>query len=113
MRLRARSALTGLAGPVSLIAQSLRTDNLQPCDKFPAPRLSHQGIPCFYLARFQTKVEVPPPEATGTITFSSSPVSVNGRLCSAPVEFGNVADSMRRTSLSPSTAYVPKWALVP
>jgi len=46
MRLRARSALTGLAGPVSLIAQSLRTDNLQPCDKFPAPRLSHPGIPC-------------------------------------------------------------------
>src|SRR4051812_14191048 len=98
-------------------------DHLTLSDPFPAKRnplspsrarvIGSFRYTLFYLARFQTKVLVPPPEATGTITFSSSPVSVNGRLCSAPVEFGNVADSMRRTSLSPSTAYVPKWALVP
>ena len=48
---------------------------------------------CAYLARFQTAVTVPPPDAAGTVNFSSSPVTVNGRFCSVPSQLGNVGRS--------------------
>ena len=68
-----------------------------------------------YLARLQTTSAVPPAEAVGTMYFISSPVIVSGRFCSAPLQFGNVLDSMRkmRVLLSSLTEYVPKWAMLP
>ena len=49
-----------------------------------------------YLARLQTTSAVPPAEAVGTIYFISSPAIVSDRFCSAPLQFGNVLDSMRK-----------------
>src|SRR3954468_964317 len=66
MRLRARSALTGLVGPVSLIARSPRTDNLRLSDKFrpsavaridpwTSSRLSRAVQRCFQLGQLGPK----------------------------------------------------------
>ena len=54
---------------------------------------------CAYLARFQTTVAVPPPDAAATVYFSSSPVTVKGRFCSVPFQLGNVAVSILKVKV--------------
>src|SRR5439155_6537934 len=49
---------------------------------------------CAYLARFQTTVAVPPPDAAAAVYRSWSPLMVNGRFCSVPLQLGNVAVSI-------------------
>jgi hypothetical protein len=49
-----------------------------------------------YLARLQTSSAVHPADAVGTMYFISSPVTVSGRFCSTPLQFGNVLDSIRK-----------------
>ena len=62
-----------------------------------------------YFARFNTTSAEPPLEA-GVVHFSSSPVTVKGRFCSVPFQFGNVLLSIwKMMVLSASlTVYVPK-----
>src|SRR4029450_3907035 len=68
-----------------------------------------------YLARFQTTDAVPPPDAAGTVSFSSSPVTVNGRFCSVPSELGNVEVSILKVMVLSAalTDTVPKWVMLP
>jgi hypothetical protein len=67
------------------------------------------------LARFQTVVAVPPPDAAGTVYVSSSPVTVKGRFCSVPSQLGNVAVSILKVMVLSAalTDTVPKLAMLP
>src|SRR5215471_800153 len=65
---------------------------------------------CAYLARFQTTVAVPPPDAAGTVYVSSSPVRVKDRFCSIPSQLGNVEVSILKVMVLSAalTDKVPK-----
>ena len=47
-----------------------------------------------YFARFNPTSAVPPPVEAGVLHVSSSPVTVTGRVCSVPFQFGKVLVSM-------------------
>src|SRR5882724_10224931 len=68
-----------------------------------------------YLARFQTTVAVPPPDAEGTVYVSASPVRVKGRCCSVPSHLGNSEVSILKVMVwsAALTETVPKWAMLP
>src|SRR5947209_4886829 len=68
-----------------------------------------------YLARFQTTVAVPPPDAAGTVYVGSSPVTVKGRFCSVPSQLGNREVSILKVMVLSTalTDKVPKWAPLP
>src|SRR5207247_6660707 len=52
-----------------------------------------------YFARFQTTVAVPPPDAAADVYRSWSPLMVNGRFCSVPLQLGNVAVSILKVKV--------------
>src|SRR6267143_4661761 len=68
-----------------------------------------------YFARFQTTVAVPPPDAPAAVYRSWSPLMVNGRFCSVPLQLGNVAASILKVKVLSAalTDKVPKWARLP
>src|SRR5438046_8766243 len=73
---------------------------------------------CFsraYLARFQTTVAVPPPDAAAAVYRSWSPLMVNGRFCSVPLPLGNVAVSILKVNVLSArlTDKVPEEARLP
>src|SRR2546427_5312645 len=68
-----------------------------------------------YFARFQTTVAVPPPDAAAAVYRSWSPLMVNGRFCSVPLQLGNVAVSILKVKVLSAalTDKVPKWVRLP
>src|SRR5256714_14029384 len=85
-------------------------------DTLHAGKISSGPVWCrAYLARFQTVVAVPPPDAAGTVYVSSSPVTVKGRFCSVPSQLGNVAVSILKVMVLSAalTDKVPKLAMLP
>src|SRR5437588_8921166 len=68
-----------------------------------------------YLARFQTTVAIPPPDAAGTVYVSASPVTVKGRFCSVPSQLGNREVAILKVMVLSAalTDTVPKWAPLP
>src|SRR4030095_7039868 len=70
---------------------------------------------CGYWPRFQTPVALPPPDAAAAVYRSWSPLMVNGRFCSVPLQLGNVAVSILKVNVLSAalTDKVPKWARVP
>ena len=71
------------------------------------PRLSWGAR---YFARFSTTSPEPPPDAAGVVHFSSSPLSVKGRFCTLPFQFGNVLVWIWKVIVRSDsfTVYVPK-----
>ena len=49
---------------------------------------------CGYFTRLRTSSTTPPPDPAGLLHFISSPVTVIVRVCSAPIQFGNVLFSI-------------------
>jgi hypothetical protein len=49
---------------------------------------------CGYFTRLSTSSTTPPPDPAGLLHFISSPVAVIVRVCSAPIQFGNVLCSI-------------------
>src|SRR5262245_39661447 len=64
------------------------------------PRLTRRRR---YFTRLSTSSTTPPPDPAGLLHFISSPATVMVRVCSAPVQFGNVLFSTLILKVLPST----------
>ena len=56
-----------------------------------------------YFTRLSTSSTTPPPDPASLVHFSSSPVTVIVRVCSAPIQFGNVLWSILSVKILPAT----------